>query len=183
MNIMRVRCLVMPLLLTGCIVSGVSIMDRSEVPKNDMGYLYGRFRMENGGNVSLQLVLTNVKNGLQYRIPLERSSFFGERKGDIYAFSLKPGEYRLTHIAAVITANGRINEQLSRFTDERYSRPVVVEAGRKQYLADFTGSVERKIFTASWGLSRITDNFEGTTNELNTLYAGLRDLPARRLFE
>ena len=178
-----VCCLVVPLFLSGCIVSGVSILERSGLPRKDAGYLYGRFRMENGGNVSLQLVLTNVKNGLQYRIPLERSSFFGERKGDIYAFSLKPGEFRLTHIAAVITANGRINEQLSRFTDERYSRPVVVEAGRKQYLADFSGSVERKIFTASWGLSRIADNFEGTTNELDALYVGLRDLPARRLFE
>jgi hypothetical protein len=83
----------------------------------------------------------------------------------------------------VITAKGGLNEQLSYFTDERYSRPVVVEAGKKLYLADFTGSVERKIFTASWGLSRIADNFEDTTNELNAQYAGLRDLPARRLFE
>lgn len=176
-------CLMAPLFFAGCIVSGVSIMDQSEVPKNDMGYLYGRFRMENGGNVSLQLVLTNVKKGLQYRIPLERSSFFGEAKGDIYAFPLEPGEYRLTHIAAVISSNGRIHEQLSHFTDECYSRNIVVEAGSKQYLADFTGTVERKIFTASWGLSRITDNFEDTTNKLDALYEGLRDLPARRLFD
>ncbi|HSV97232.1 MAG TPA: hypothetical protein VLM75_09880 [Spirochaetota bacterium] len=183
MKRLHVWCLVLPLLLSGCIVRGVSIMNQAELPKDDMGYLYGRFRMENTGNVGLELVLTNMKNGLQYRIPLGRGSLFGKRKSDIYAFALRPGEYRLTHIATVIAARGQINEQLSQFSDDRYSRPITVQAGMRQYLADFTGNVEISTFTASWGLSRITDNYEETTNGLNELYAGLRGMPSRRLFE
>jgi len=157
------------------------------------GYVYGRFQLEPGSktNPRLALDLTNLDTGAILSFAL------GTDAGQPYLVALAPGRYQFTHMhhapgigAALATTADvrRVPLRIPRAVGPQ-SLPFQVEEGRAYYVGDYVGSLSQSTnhyvvyatVKTTWGLSRVSFDYEGATAELKQRYpaaASLDTFPA-----
>ena len=158
------------------------------------GYVYGRFQLEPGStaNRRLALDLTNLDSGailsFAFEIDAGRPS---------YLVAVAPGRYQFTHmhLAPGIWAGLATTRDVQRIplrippSVGPQSLPFQVEEGKAYYVGDYVGSLSQHMdnyvvffrWKTTWGLSRVSIDYDGATAELKRRYpdtASIETLPA-----
>ena len=146
------------------------------------GYVYGRFQLEPGSktNPRLALDLTNLDSGAILSFAL------GTDAGQPYLVAVAPGRYQLTHmhhapgIGAGLATTADVRRVPLRIPPGvgPQSLPFQVQEGRAYYIGDYVGSLSQStnhyvVFArvkTTWGLSRVSFDYEGATAELKQRY-------------
>lgn len=155
----------------------------------DGAYVYGRFERVDPWTALFHVLL-------RYETPDGKGHFEIESLGgEVAAFRVPAGEYRLTHLMLATSCLGLGMQTepdvqwhpVAASSCPPHSLPFALAAGDVCYLGDFTAEV----FRDSWGpvrwlSARLTgagDRFGETTEELRARIPAFRELPARRAWE
>jgi hypothetical protein len=166
----KVFCVIAILrLVTGC-TSFTPAVGYDASPQPEVGYIYGRFvlneQISSPLPSKLGLVLQEQKTDATYTIkfkPVDVPSLV----------AVKPGTYALKKLGGKSLAESPLTQ------------PFVVDAGKAYYVADFTVQSSELwfpglVYSYSWKVDAIRDNYESTTAELKAKFPHLSFLPTAR---
>jgi hypothetical protein len=173
-------CMLAVVSLNGCMRYAPSI-GPSDALVPSQGYVYGRFSRESGANLGatqMGVVVVSVDKNREIAMRFEQDL-------DPYAVGVDPGDYQVTHFVQTQSADNHAIGK-SPFPGELSGRVIRVEAGKAYYIGDYDGAMKSTFMVLfighEWGISKITNDFAGTTAKLDALLPQMKNLPKVDVF-